>query len=83
MTLADIYEICKGIPVGRTAGLCATLRKMECGDSIVIPLEQHASVHTCARRVGAKVKTRNTGEGTVMVWRVDGVAQPAVKSIFE
>jgi hypothetical protein len=56
---------------------------MECGDSIVIPLEQHASVHTCARRVGAKVKTRNTGEGAVMVWRVDGVAQPAVKSIFE
>ena len=73
------YEIRKGVPappVSKAKGLSATLRKMAVGDSIVIPAAQHLGVHTCARAVGAKVRTRSNGDGTVTVWCV--VPSPAV-----
>jgi hypothetical protein len=75
-----VYEIRKGIPVP-SKGLVDTLRQMEYGDSIVIPAGQHLGVHTCARSVGAKVKTRSNKDGTVTVWRID---KPAIidRNIF-
>ena len=67
------YIIKKGVPVpSRVRGeLSATIRRMSYGDCIAIPAEQHINVHTCARAVGAKVKTRSNKDGTVNVWRVD------------
>ena len=55
--MSEIYEVRSDIPIpdrGRTSGLSATIRKMQYGDSIVIPAGQHLSVHTCARSVGAR-----------------------------
>jgi hypothetical protein len=67
------YIIKKGVPVPSSArgGLSATIRRMSYGDCIVIPLEQYMSVHTCARSVGAKVRTQSNKDGTVNVWRID------------
>jgi hypothetical protein len=72
--LADIYEIRKDIPIPTPGGkdsLCAAIRRMSYGDSIVVPVEKHLGLHTSARSVGAKVKTRSNRDGTVTVWRID------------
>lgn len=72
--MTPIYEIRKDVPIPSDGGkqsLCATLKKMTCGDSIIIPADQHLSVHSSARSVGAKVKTKSNKDGTVTVWRVD------------
>jgi hypothetical protein len=65
-----IYEIHKGVPAPPTT-LASTIRQMECGESIDIPASKHLGVHTCARSVGARVKTRSNKNGTVTVWRID------------
>ena len=67
------YVIRKGVPVPSSArgGLSAAIRRMSYGDCITIPLEQYMSVHTCARSVGAKVRTQSNKDGTVNVWRID------------
>jgi hypothetical protein len=88
--LADIYEIRKDIPIPAPRGkdgLCAAIRRMRCGDSIVVPVEKHLGLHTSARSVGAKVKTRSNRDGTVTVWRIDslvvGDAKPAAEPAME
>jgi len=78
--LTDIYEIRKDIPLpaaGGKNGLCAAIRRMTCGDSIVVPAGQHTCVHASARSVGAKVKTKSNKDGTVTVWRVDSSSAPS------
>lgn len=77
--MPDEYEIRKDVPMPASkgkSGLCATLRKMTCGNSITIPAEQQLSVYTCARSVGAKIKTQKEADGTVTVWRTDRAAGP-------
>ena len=65
------YEIQKGVPIP-SKGLVGTIRKMEYGDSIVVPAGRHLGIHTCAHAAGAKVRTRsNKEDGTVTVWRID------------
>lgn len=64
------FEIRKGVPVP-PKGLTDTIRKMECGDSIVIPVDRRVAAHTSARSIGAKVRTRSNHDGTLTVWRVD------------
>ena len=78
--MTDLYEIRKDVPMpseGGRNGLCATIRRMSSGDSIVISAGQHLSVHTSARSVGAKVKTRSNKDGTVTVWRIDSPSDTA------
>ena len=80
--MSNVYEIQKGVPLPSREGkgLCATIRLMACGDSITVPSDRHLSVHTSARSVGAKVRTRSNGDGTVTVWRIDptshAISQP-------
>lgn len=71
--MPDEYEIRKDVPIAQSPskGLVAALRQMDYGDSIVISVDQHLSVHSCARSVGARVKTRSNKDGTVTVWRID------------
>jgi hypothetical protein len=72
--LANFYEIRTDIPIpeeGNKNGLAAAIRRMAYGNSIIIPSAQHMSVHTSARSVGAKVKTRSNKDGTITVWRID------------
>ena len=81
--MTDVYEIRKDIPMPapeEKTGLCATIRRMAYGDSIVIAARQQMTVHTSAKSVGAKVKTRNNGDGTITVWRVDPAAPGSVAS---
>ena len=76
------YEIRKGVPVP-PRGLTDTIRKMECGDSIVIPVNRRVAAHNSARSIGAKVKTKANHDGTLTVWRIDsGPAGDTSKSIF-
>jgi hypothetical protein len=81
-----VYQIRKDVPIAKDwtdrTGLSATIRQMEYGDSIIIPAGQRISVHTCARSVGAKVKTRSNQDGTVTVWRVDAPAPVVDGDIF-
>ena len=92
--MSDFYEILKGVPLpsrGEKYGLCATLRKMDCGDCIAVSAERRMSIYSCARSVGAKVKTRSNADGTLTVWRTDSPVSVDVnssdlsikKSIFE
>jgi hypothetical protein len=71
----NTHQIRKDVPIPQDrstrTGLSATIRRMEYGDSTVIPGDQQMSVHTCARSVGARVKTRSNKDGTVTVWRID------------
>jgi hypothetical protein len=71
--VVSVYEIQKGVPIvpSKKTGLTDAIRKMVCGDSIVIPGHQISSAHPCAAAVGAKVTTRKNADGTVTVWRVD------------
>ena len=74
-----MFEIVKGGPLPdacRASGLTQTLRKMECGDSIVIPGIKLTSVHQCARQACVKVTTHRNADGTATVWRTDS-APPA------
>lgn len=68
-----VYEIRKDVPIAENSqtGLCAAIRQMKYGHSIVIPAGQRLSIHSCARSVGARVKTRSNGDGAVTVWRID------------
>jgi hypothetical protein len=78
------FEIRKGVPVP-SKGLTDTIRKMECGDSIVIPIDRRVAAHTSARSIGAKVRTRSNHDGTLTVWRIDpgtGAAHSS-ESIFD
>lgn len=72
------YEIRDDIPLpsaGKTNGLSAAFRKMTVGQSVIVPAEQQVSIHACARSVGARMRTRNNGNGTVTVWCVTPVPQ--------
>jgi hypothetical protein len=69
-----MYEIRKGVPVpsvNRQTGLTATLRRMEQGDSIVVPADKVSSMHPCAIQAGVKIMTQKNDDGTFTVWRTD------------
>jgi len=68
------YTIRRGVPIPRAKGLSGAIKSMGHGDCIDIPAAQQMSVHSCARSVGARVKTRGNGDGTVTVWRTDSAA---------
>lgn len=76
------YEIHKGVPVP-PKGLIDTIRKMECGDSIVIPVSRRVAAHTSARSIGARVKTRSNQDGTLTVWRIDSPGSLGAESVFD
>lgn len=86
--MSNAYEIRNSVPIpdGRNngRGLSATIRRMVYGDSIVISSGQLTSVYTCARSVGAKVKTSSNKDGTLTVWRIDRDAshqpQPSLRA---
>jgi hypothetical protein len=68
------YEIRKGVPIpsgNRQKGLTATLRRMEQGDSIVVPADKVSSMHPCAIQAGVKIMTQKNNDGTFTVWRTD------------
>ena len=75
------YEIHKDVPVregrGGGRGLSGSIRRMNPGDSIIVPVDLSPSIHACARSVGAKVRTRRSDDGaTVTIWRLDQAASP-------
>ena len=78
--MPDTYEIRKNVPIvdgrGKGRGLAGTIRRMVYGDAIIIPAALQISVHTCARSVGAKVRTRRNDDGNVTVWRIDHTEPP-------
>jgi hypothetical protein len=79
------YEIHKNVPVregrGGGRGLSGSIRRMNPGDSIVVPVNLSPSIHACARSVGAKVRTRRSDDGTtVTIWRLDQAASSSAGS---
>ena len=92
-----MFDIAKGVSLpesNRALGLTQALRKMECGDSIVVPGIKLTSVHQCARQARIKITTRKNLDGTATVWRTDSApaaplpadsgsaAPPVAASIF-
>lgn len=66
-------EIEKGVPlppaIGKT-GLAALLRRMEVGDSVVLPYARRGSITTAASHMGMKMTTRRLDADMMRVWRV-------------
>jgi hypothetical protein len=52
-------------------GLSALLKKMEIGDSIVIPKEKRNVAGSTARSAGVKIATRAEGSNSVRIWRTE------------
>jgi hypothetical protein len=74
--MTDVFDIQKGVPIPFSnkpkTGLTETLRRMEYGDSIVVPNSKRGSVYSCAAQAGIKVQTQSNPDGlTTTVWRVD------------
>ena len=68
-------KIEKGIPVPlgsytRHTGITSLFRKMEIGDSILIPESKKRSAYNCSRQIGALVKIRLDGKEMVRVWLI-------------
>ena len=82
--MTDVFAIRKGVPIPFSnkpkTGLTETLRRMEYGDSIVVPNSKRGSVYSCAAQAGIEVQTQSSLDGsTTTVWRVDeGAAGPAL-----
>lgn len=71
------YEIKSNvpIPIGKTSGKTAALRRLSVGDSFTIPkteLKKHTrkGVYSSAQKVGIQITTREVEEG-LRVWRVE------------
>lgn len=66
------YAIETGIPMpkstGRT-GVAGALRRMNVGDSIVVPATYRTGIYTAARQIGVKVTTRMIDSEQMRVWR--------------
>ena len=81
--MTDVFAIRKGVPIPLLSkpktGLTETLRRMEYGDSIVVPNSKRGSVYSCAAQAGIKIQTQSNLDGsTTTVWRVDeGASGPA------
>lgn len=52
-------------------GLTSVMKKMEIGDSIVIPKERRNVAASTARFAGIKIATRAEEPGGVRVWRTE------------
>lgn len=57
------------IPTTRNGGLVDTLRSMDIGDSIKVPLTRRHSIANGANSAGIKITTRKEDDH-VRVWRV-------------
>lgn len=71
------FEVFKGvpIPIGQHGGVPSQLRRLQIGDSFLIPKSDltkntRASLFVSASRAGIKIMTRSTEEG-LRVWRVE------------
>ena len=74
--MTDVFAIRKGVPIPLLSkpktGLTETLRRMEYGDSIVVPNSKRGSVYSCAAQAGIQIQTQSNLDGsTTTVWRVD------------
>ncbi len=65
-----MYEIEKNIPISDGYGITDFLRKMEIGDSAVVPAKQRASISTCGKQIGLIIKTRKIDDENVRIWRM-------------
>lgn len=91
-----MYDISSNrpLPEGHSTrnGLSKTIREMCKNDSFELPASKKPSAYSAAKLVGAKITVRDTGEGTAIVWRLDGAerigifgqpAQPPKPEIFK
>jgi hypothetical protein len=87
--MTDVFAIRKGVPIPflskPKSGLTETLRRMEYGDSIVVPNSKRGSVYSCAAQAGIKIQTQSNLDGsTTTVWRVDeGASGPASGGVLK
>jgi hypothetical protein len=65
------YQIDSGVPRlnERANTITATLKKMEVGQSIVIPKEKRGGAASVARHLGLKITTRTVSDTEVRLWR--------------
>ena len=86
--MIEILGRSKSVPV--PCGLVSTLRSLEMGESVIIPVSRRSSVHPAAKRAGIRVTVRTLENSTVRVWRVpftstssnSELSSAAPKSIF-
>lgn len=70
----DNIKIEKGIPLAPSQGkpgFVSVLKKMNVGDSIVIPSPSANSIRATARYVNVKIAVRSLGDGKISVWRIE------------
>lgn len=69
-----MIKIEKGIPIPGPAGALDTfvsvLRKMEIGDSLVLPYDKANSIYAFGRSLGVKFAVRKISAGSARVWRI-------------
>jgi hypothetical protein len=65
------FKIEKNIPIPRRrGGFLQTMREMEIGDSVLIPLQVRNSVSTTAKRLNIELTSKKINDKEVRVWRV-------------
>jgi len=68
----NIPEKGTGCFPSQNVGITSKLRKLNVGDSMVLPKTARHVVHTCASQIGMKVVTRSLGsKDSFTVWRVE------------
>jgi len=70
------FTIEKGIPAPKpkSRGFIAVLRKMNIGDSVLVPRTEYSRVlsnaYYTARKYGMKVVSRKNSDGSIRFWRI-------------
>jgi hypothetical protein len=66
-------KIESGIPIPKSVHhgkWIDTVRKMNIGDSVVVPKGHHMVMYAAVRNAGFKPVTRHEGEGSVRIWKM-------------
>lgn len=76
-----MLEIKKNVPIPSACfdGLKENYLKMEIGDCIEVQVEWQKVIHLYAKRAGIKVKSRQTSDKIITVWRIRPRSSQRVK----
>lgn len=73
--MSEEIVIEKNIPItqhlARRIGTSAALRKMEPGDSFLIPIKRRHGIYVIAKQTGVKIVTAAQPDQMLRVWRIE------------